>query len=122
MKKESNLSFFSPMVVIFILININSCDHETTLFDIPVFLTGIVRDNIFNNPIDSAWIGLADNMETYSTYTDSSGKYDFSFFIGSEHRQRIFVGKSGFLTFDTLIQFSIPQEDFDTVNIYLTPE
>jgi len=123
-KKEMNLILLALMGIIFVLPNFLSCGKVTDTGHVTIFITGIIKNKLTDQPIDSAWI---DTQESYTigqhyTFSDSAGHYEFAFFLGPNHSRTIYAGKSGYLTFDTLIQFSIPQKDFDTVNIYLEPE
>ena len=124
MKKEKILAPSITMLVLFIL---SSCDKMPDQGD-PIQYTsgsmGTVFDKQTNQSIDSAWVRAYNpNIDRlFSTYTDSSGEYILAFYIESDSQQIINIGKSGYITIDTLIRFSIPQNNFKTVNIYLTPE
>jgi len=124
MKKEMNLTFVLIMALSFIFL---SCDHITNdghPMPDPTGIMGTVRDKISNQVIDSAWVkAFNPNIDRlFTAFTDSSGKYILGFIVDSSNQQIINAGKSGYITFDTVIQITLPQADYDTVNIYLTPE
>ena len=121
MKKGMILTFIALMGIIFILPNFLSCGKVTDTGHPIYSITGIIRNKMTNQPIDSAWIDLADSVAPYHTFSDLTGKYNLVFNIGLNN-QKIYCGKVGYLIYDTLINISLPQEDFDTVNIFLEPE
>ncbi len=91
------------------------CSEEKIISD-PIYLFGgFVRDSITNQPIDSAWINIIDSIPPYRAYTDSTGYYKTSVFLGGE--LMVFSGKEGYHIKDTIINLS---SNLDSINFKLS--
>jgi hypothetical protein len=128
MKRGIIITNYALLAIIPVILNIWSCGGCITgpgpdKFD-GQLITGLIGDKVTRQPIDSAWIKAynPDIDRLFTAYSDSSGKYTLGLYVDSNWLQEINIGKIGYITFDTMVLISIPQEDFDTVDIYLEPE
>jgi hypothetical protein len=91
------------------------CSEEKIISDPDYLFGGFVRDSITGQPIDSAWINIHDSIAPYRAYSDSTGYYKTSVFLGGE--LMVFCGKEGYYIKDTTINLNT---NLDSINFSLT--
>lgn len=114
--------FVGPILIL-ILVAICQCfsNCEKSTDDVWRFLSGVVRDSLTGLPIDSAWIDINDTIAPFRTRSDTNGIYIMAFGT-KRYGFKLYAGKEGYLTRDTLIVLPEGQIDIDSVNIYLKAE
>jgi len=81
-----------------------------------VSVSGILRDNVTNNPIEDAVIQIGSK----STTTDADGAFEIFFYISEPTTYNVTITKEGYETVNTTVQFA---PDVNVVqDIEMTPE
>lgn len=109
--KNGLLMAFLAAVIMF-----NSCEEDSVRREVFYSFSGIVTDFVSGLPVDSAKVSLHDSVSGLFWYTDSTG-----YFIGSEFvgKHSVFVQKAGFISEDTVIDLF---ENLTNVDFLLVPD
>jgi hypothetical protein len=80
----------------------NGCSKTLEYGDPVISIAGTVTDQQTKTLLDSAWGSLGDSSQVSRRYTDTSGA--FGILTVPFKSQRLYAGKDGYLTFDSLLE------------------